>query len=221
LIQAIFVGVNSFPGGWSISFEWLFSVMNIALVKLKVKIVFYLLLLILLSQLVSYYFSTQDRNLVSHPLITLGTNFGFFVSGHLLKRLNYSYKNVKYLFLLSFCAPLINPSPPYNLFFYNISLILLFLFCLGYKTTIKWISDAIHFIGVRTYGIFLGHFIVMIALQNSQLFLNFQSNSGILGKLGFFSIVTISAIAIGSLTYRFIEKPIILQSNKKFRSDHQ
>ncbi len=217
LIQAIFSGVNSFPGGWSISFEWLFSIMNIILVKLRVKAVFALLLLILLVQLFLYHLSTQDRNFVSHPLITLATNFGFFVSGHLLKRLNYSHKKVKVWFVLSFFAPLINPLPPYNLFIYNIALVLLFLFCLKYNTTKKWITNIIHFIGVRTYGIFLGHFIVMIGLQNSFFFMELQKNMGSFGQLLFFLIVLHGAIGIGFVSYRFIEKPMILFSNKKFR----
>jgi peptidoglycan/LPS O-acetylase OafA/YrhL len=71
--------------------------------------------------------------------------------------------------------------------------------------------------GVRTYGIFLGHFIVMIGLQNFDFFINLQSNEGVLGQLLFFLMVVIGATGIGYVSYRFIEKPIILFSNKKFR----
>jgi len=217
LIQAVFIGVNSFPGGWSISFEWLFSVMNIILVKLRFGIILFLLMLILLSQLTLYFFVTQDKEFVPHPLSVLATNFGFFVSGHLLKRIKISNKKTKPWILISILGPLINPWPPYNLFIYNVALVLIFIFCLKFNTSRKWIRNMIHFIGVRTYGIFLGHFIVMIGLQNSHFFMDLQKSMGDAGQFLFFSTVLNGAIGIGFVSYRFIEKPIILRSNNKFR----
>lgn len=217
LIHAVFIGINSFPGGWSISFEWLFSLLNIILVKLKVKVVFTFLIMILLFQLTTYYFTLQNSEFAPHPLVNLINNLGFFVSGHLIKRIGFIVKNNSYLIFILAVTVFINPRPPYNLFLYNISLVLLFLFCLNYRISIKWVEIMIHFIGLRTYGIFLGHFVVMIGLQNSQFFVNLRENMGYFGQLLFFSVVTLGAIFIGYISYKFVEKPIIKLSNKKFR----
>ena len=217
LIQAIFSTVNSFPGGWSISFEWLFSIVNIILIKLSIKLLVPFIFLIFLLQLTLSLITLKNAELITNPLVSLGANLGFFLSGHLIKRMNLICRKKHFRMLLFVLAPLFNPWPPYNLFLYNFSLVILFLFCLKCELSTKWTRSLIHFMGVRTYGIFLGHFIVMIGLQNFDFFINLQSNEGVLGQLLFFLMVVIGATGIGYVSYRFIEKPIILFSNKKFR----
>jgi len=217
LIHAFFAGVNSFPGGWSISFEWLFSIINILLVKLRIKFLVVFFTLILISQSIVYFINSQDKNLSTDmPIISFITNLGFFVSGHLIKRLHFKLKNPALYIPVIVVSPILNSQPPFYLAIYNVSLVCLFLLSLEIKVSQSWIAVAIHFIGVRTYGIFVGHFIVMISLQNLMFFRNLHSNSGHLGQLVYFLIVACSATFIGHLTYRFIEKPLILFSTKRF-----
>ena len=219
LIHALFTGMNSFPGGWSISFEWLFSIVNILLVKIQVKFLFYFLTVILLSQCFVYFFPLQDKNLsTNYPVISLITNLGFFISGHLIKRLNFKLKKYALYIPIIIISPILNSQPPFYLAIYNISLVCLFLICLETKVQQNWFTNIIHFLGVRTYGIFVGHFIVMISLQKLQLFQDLYSNSGYLGQLVYFFIVVCGATFIGHFSYRFIEKPLILFSAKRFSS---
>lgn len=219
LLHSLFLNMNSFPGGWSISFEWFFSIFNLFLVKIRKASVISLLSIIILIQLLLYFYSARITNwsALLLQIATIFANLGFFICGNLIRRVNLSIKNI-FLVIISFvCFPFINMEPPYILSILNIVIVCLFLLCVNFRTKLDFLSVTLHFIGKRTYGIFLGHFVILIGIENLQFFQRSNADRGFIDQLVKFLIVGVGGVIIESLTYKFIEKPLINFSSHKLR----
>lgn len=155
------------------------------------------------------------------PLLTLISNFTFFLAGFLLTHLKINTLPIIYTLIFSMGVFVFNPKA---LFFQPayLTMIILFLnWCLTVEFSSKNLIKVLNFIGKRTYGIFMGHFIIMIALLNFSEFEIIQSENNFIAKVVFFALVSAGAIFFGTLSYRFIEKPIFIYSGKKFRKSNK
>ena len=226
LINGLFTGVNTFPGGWSISNEWIYSWGNLFLnirLWMKVLILALLLLLGVILDVLTY----QDEEILGkfHSFAYLFSYFAFFLGGHVFASVKigekislFGYR--KFLFLT--IIPLFSISFYLPTIFYFLLISSLFLACLSQRSYGgRFTTEAIHFVGKRTYGMFCGHFIILIGLTNTNLS-EFLRNRFILfsGVILFF-IVSLGGLVLATLTYRYIEKPFISKSQRMILRSHK
>jgi peptidoglycan/LPS O-acetylase OafA/YrhL len=107
LTQNLWWGWNSFPGGWSISSEWIFSLILIFIARAKLRYLVALLLLSCVLQFVSGLyiyliggvsgFETSSEYLFKTWVNTTNPyiNLGFFVAGILIRRFKNNLLNLK------------------------------------------------------------------------------------------------------------------------------
>jgi hypothetical protein len=229
LLQNLFWGSYSFPGGWSISSEWIFSIFLILVIpKHKNKLPFALMACFIL-QITSgayvylhggvssadltrdYIFKTWLNT--TNPFI----NLGFFVSGIML--LNYkdklkSINNYLLIMLLLFMI-LEDQFIGHFMFGWQIAIPALFILCLKTHTRSHVFLRVISYLGKRTYGIFFVHFLIW---NNLNIFLSDHQyrflTQNLSGKFIQFFFVYFLAIIGGSITYKLVEKPFLKISRK-------
>jgi peptidoglycan/LPS O-acetylase OafA/YrhL len=229
LLQNLFWGSYSFPGGWSISSEWIFSIFLILVIpKHKNKLPFVLMACFILqitsgayvylhggvssSDLASDYIFKTWLN-TTNPFI----NLGFFVSGIML--LNYRDKlksiNNYLLIMLLLCMILEDQFIGHFMFGWQIAIPALFILCLKTQTRSHVFLRVISYLGKRTYGIFFVHFLIW---NNLNVVLNDQQyrflTQNLSGKFIQFFFVYFLAIIGGSITYKLVEKPFLKISRK-------
>jgi peptidoglycan/LPS O-acetylase OafA/YrhL len=234
LAQNLWWGWNSFPGGWSISSEWIFSIILIFIARARLR---YLVMLIMLSCLLQfasglyiyliggvngfdssseYIFKTWVNT--TNPYI----NLGFFVAGILIRRLNNNLLSLKISILSSVVLVMILEDfiiGPFMLG-WQIAIPALFILCLKASPRRGGVVRICNFIGKRTYGTFFIHFLIWnnLSLLIPDSALEFLTGSYIGKLIQFFLVYSISLVG-GSLTYKLIEKPSITFSYKLVRQN--
>lgn len=215
---------GSFPGGWSISSEWIYSIILILIAQFKLRQLTVLLGIICMLQFASglyvylvggvsqldssadYMFKTWLNT--TNPYI----NLGFFVVGIILRRsasriLKF---NKTLLFIVVFAMIVVDSIVGHLMIGWQFAIPAVFILCLGISPNSGGVVRVCNFVGKRTYGIFFVHFLIWnnLSIFFSEAFLVFVLNHPI-GKLFQFLFVYILAIIGGALTYKFIEKPFL------------
>ena len=222
LMQNIFWGFNSFAGAWSISNEWIFSLMVPLLIRLKKHQVFILIVLSWISQLITSYVVKSWGGIDSpdveknyelktwlntfNPLI----NLCFFLIGFAIKRNMIPLVKNK---LLCVAVVLIGSSLTF-IFGHGLLMIWppvlysLFCLCIDFTSKNRLIKNLISYIGKRTYGIFFLHFLLIPLVQNFQFLKVVHESDQIYKILVFVTVFTLSAI-VSELLWILVEKPWI------------
>jgi peptidoglycan/LPS O-acetylase OafA/YrhL len=229
LSQNLFWETYSFPGGWSISTEWIFSIFLIYFLPKYKNLLIHLFIFCCILQILSGGFVLFKNGGISNKSVSrdifytwLNTinpfiNLGFFISGILiLMHKNKIYK-VNNFILVTFPVIMIlfDIKIGHFMFGWQIAIPALFLLTLKASTKSKKFSEFISFIGKRTYGIFFCHFLVIRFLDhllNIQQY-NFLTQS-IYGRILNFFVVYFIALIGGMITYKLIEKPFLKMSKR-------
>lgn len=231
LIQNFLYFTYSFPGGWSISNEWIFSLFLIVLIPKYKKYLLSIFIFICLTQIITglyafalgganfsdgindYRFKTWMNTL--NPFI----NFGFFLSGILimLHKNRLIGINKKLLFLLPVLMIWEDHKIGHLMIGWQFALPAVFILCLESRTENRSLTRVIHFLGKRTYGIFFVHFLVWDYIQKNIANVdNFFTNVPVITKLISFLLIFGFSVVGGTLTYKFIEKPFLKLSKQLF-----
>ncbi len=225
LIQTLFPGYISYPGGWSISYEWLFSLLiSTGVLTFSRNLRFLIILISVIAQVYLYlkasgFFGSLTSEKWFEPLLMLLANVSFFVFGVSLRKgdVSIGHRFSAFVLVASLVLILFTLASPYLLsvwFLFVCSLSSLLLSSQNYLDT-KLNSpqkNLIHKIGKYTYGLFCGHFIVMIGLSNLIIDgLVFDQwllfHLGVFGYLVNFGLVFSLAYFFASISYRYLEKP--------------
>jgi peptidoglycan/LPS O-acetylase OafA/YrhL len=230
LAQNLWWNWGSFPGGWSISSEWIYSIILILIARFNLMQLTALLGIICVLQFTSglyiylvggvseldssadYMFKTWVNT--TNPYI----NLGFFVVGIILRRsTNRIIKlNKILLFVFVFTMILVDSIVGHLMIGWQFAIPALFILCLGISPNSGGgLVRVCNFVGKRTYGIFFVHFLIWnnLGVFFSEAFLLFVVNHPI-GKFFQFLFVYLLAIIGGTLTYKFIERPFLKLSYK-------
>lgn len=230
LLHSLFPSNESFPGGWSISYEWLFSVI-LATGILNVTI--FVKLLGLVSIVCILLISAYDLDLIKlsfigtdlYLIILFCANLYFFILGLVLSRIRIRRIKVKYSICVLIFSILIGLGIE-NLKYISWTILVTTLSILVINNTSfvrvlesDFIKLILTFIGKYTYGIFCGHFIIIISLSNlsinnREVKVFLQNNLGVVGDLLYFFTVLGFSILFGSLSYRYFEKPALRLPNQ-------
>jgi peptidoglycan/LPS O-acetylase OafA/YrhL len=229
LTQNLWWNWGSFPGGWSISSEWIYSIILILIVRFKFRYLIALLGIICLLQFTSglyvyliggvsgidssvdYMFKTWVNT--TNPYI----NLGFFVAGMILRRASSQILelNRMILFLIVFSMILVDFTLGHLMVGWQFAIPALFILCLRITNMRGVVVRVCNFIGKRTYGIFFVHFLIWnnLSVFFSEAFFAYLTIDPI-GKLFQFLFVYLISIIGGALTYKFIERPFLKLSYK-------
>lgn len=229
LIQNLWWSWGSFPGGWSISSEWIYSIVLILIARIKLSLLtalvglicvlqfasgFYIYLIGGVSELdssVDYMFKTWVNT--TNPYI----NLGFFVAGIIIRRRRRQILklNKMILWLVVFVMVLVDSTVGHFMVGWQFAIPALFILCLRITTMRGGLVLVCNFVGKRTYGIFFVHFLIW---NNLSVFFSESTHSYLtidpIGKLFQFLFVYLVAIIGGALTYKFIERPFLKLSYK-------
>jgi peptidoglycan/LPS O-acetylase OafA/YrhL len=222
LLQNIFWGFTSFAGAWSISNEWIFSLIMPLLIRLKKNQVLLLIILSWISQFITSYVvktwggienpSVEKNYELKTWLNTFNPviNLCFFLIGFAIKKSMLPLLKNKLLcvsvilignwltFALDHGLLMIWPPILYSLF----------CLCIDFRTSSKILQFFISYIGKRTYGIFFIHFLLIPPVQNFEFLKNAHEFDQIYKILVFVLVFTLSAIA-SEISWVLIEKPAI------------
>lgn len=226
MLQNSWYSFSSFPGGWSISSEWIFSLLLLfflSVTKKRLRIV--IVIISIISLCFALYVLAQgginnsDDQANFNSFRWLNTwnpisNFNFFLIGiGLRKEYLYIIKSKSILWSLLISCVLFDLFIGNLLVLQQIAIYSLFIICL--KTNLphsKILSYPISFVGKRTYGIFFGHFYVLG--QVGDLFATSVNVHPIFLKFLEFMMVFTLSTGIGALTWRLIELPGIKLGDK-------
>ena len=227
LFSNLWWSIPKYPGGWSISSEWIFSLILVGVGGFSRRKTYFLIIVSALSSLAlgAYVFLLGGAEIsagveqyefrtwlnTTNPIV----NFGFFAIGIAIKK-NYInlYKVNKYVLLAICILMAIEDKIIGNfLFGWMLALAAFFTMCLKFNSD-KYKSDLIiHFIGKRTYGIFFTHFLLLDKPYTLQFYnwLELPAGTFVYKSFNFIVVFGLSLIG-GSLTYVFIEKPFLILS---------
>ena len=226
LISSFIPNYTSFPGGWSINYEWIFSFMILIIAKLKNSKFIKLLVVFMISNMIIYdlYFSQSlsENKKISFMIIVLH----FFVnSTFLFLGIQFNKKQLTVtplslflgiLFLTIFILLDSISSSSYTRWLIIIYLLVGIILKLNFPSFVKKsiIIKLIHFFGCRTYGLFCSHFIVIILLNDSRFLELYLPNNSILIKFVYFITTFFLSSIFAYFSYKYIEKPSILMVRK-------
>jgi peptidoglycan/LPS O-acetylase OafA/YrhL len=220
LLNGFFTAITSFPGGWSISSEWIYSLTNIWIVRLqtkgRVKLLTSLTLLGMLTDAIEYIHPGFIGKF--HALLYLMIFFTFYLVGNLLKtnpRIIQSNFLGKKFSLFLFLIPLLGINLALPKVFYLLSLSLLFASCLRQDYWPTALISIFHFFGKRTFGMFIGHFIIMAYLESiaDLQWLTSSSSAGV--KLCYFATIFLTSAILGTASYALVERPLAKFAHKR------
>ena len=230
LISTLWWGITPlFPGLWSISSEWVFSLMLVLVGNFSKKktyiLIFVSALGSLVFELVVIYMGGADISAgaeqyefrswlnTTNPIVT----FGFFAIGIGIKKNYINFNRVnKYLAILLFLLIIIEDKMIGNFVAgWMLALSLFFTLCLNFESRMKHFNFAIGYIGKRTYGIFFVHFLLLDNIYLSQVYnwLQISPDSFFYKILNFLVVFSLSILG-GTLTYIIIEKPFLVFSKR-------
>ena len=224
LLHSLFPNNESFPGGWSISYEWLFSLV------IATGILYYSRLLYLLgfiSIICIFLISASDSGFIKlsfantdlNPSVLFLANLYFFILGFVLSQVQIKkYKfNLCFLLILSIAVSLSIVNLKYISWFLMVSVLSILI--INNKKVIAFLEAShlkatLHLFGKYTYGIFCGHFIILISfsnfkIQGQEIRVYLYNTSGFVGEFFYLIFVLGLSVLFGSLSYRFVEKPAL------------
>lgn len=219
MFQNAWYSFSSFPGGWSISSEWIFSLLlifflsiskrRLQIVMVAISFISFLLALYVFSKGgINNSADNANFNLFRwlntwNPVI----NLNFFLIGFgLRKEYLYILKSKLILWTLLVTCILFDLFIGNLLVLQQIAIYSIFVICLTNKfPDCKMLKYSISFIGKRTYGIFFGHFYVYGRAED--LLNGFGNTSSFFIKLLEFLIVLAISVGIGAITWCLIELP--------------
>lgn len=213
------------PGGWSVSSEWIFSILLICLAIHKKRHLLIVLAVSIILQIATamavlfaggvhtsltskeYSFLTWINT--TNPYI----NLSFFLIGIAI-RLQYISLNWNSSYLISciFLSVVFDLLIGHFIFLWNFSIFAIFSLCFRLKFRTR-LRNIFSFIGKRTYGIFFSHFIVMRQLSHVDLF----GIPSLTNRMLFFLLTFVLSVFIGSLTWYLIESPSLAVYRSLFR----
>jgi peptidoglycan/LPS O-acetylase OafA/YrhL len=220
LIQNLFWWAPAISGVWSISNEWLFSLIVIPLQKLRARALLLLILFTWFGQIVATLGDFSEVNQFELSWInTLNPfiNLSFFLIGVAIKRqvipiFQNLYIATVLLILLVGLGIMTNRG---YIFLWVVGVYLILSMCLKSRINSRLLIWAINYIGVRTYSVFFIHFIVLDFVYRTSFFdSTYDQGSFIMRLLSFLVVFTVSAV-ISDVTWRLIERPS-MQLAKRF-----
>jgi peptidoglycan/LPS O-acetylase OafA/YrhL len=223
---------NQIPGGWSISSEWIFSLILIATwARTRIQVLTIIFLSISAQILTGLYVYTRGgadspANAEIYKFLTwINTtnpivNLSFFLIGVAL-RSGYIpvIKSRIVLLCLLIVSIMIDSFIGHFMAVWNVGLYAAFLICFNSELSSR-LASSIRFIGKRTYGIFFAHFVLMEPISRF-LGENFTL-AGLSYYFTYFLAVFLSSLLCGSVTWLLIESPFIRFSrtvSKKLRGN--
>ncbi len=219
LVHILFLNNQSFPGSWSISAEWLFSIFNVFLAKMtkssRLFLLFFSLSVLIATDILRVQISGLEQMNV-YGVLLLISSFAYFLIGNLLQEIPHvKISLVKVLVLLS-------PIGIYSIFFYiypsvyPILVVAFFLACLSISNFPRKIEAVVHFVGKRTYGIFCGHFISIGVFDFYGIHQDYSSSNFVM-RLLYFIVVFLTSLGFAQISYKFLEKPSLMFGGRFFK----
>lgn len=227
LITALIPGYTWFPGGWSINYEWLFSFIVLIFFKLRFLKSKSLLLVIFVLIMLAYDRYINDLS-VDIVIVNQGTvllnfivNVTFLYLGILMRWGQIRLSMTSFIWMVPFCVILASQDQfkeSYNsAWFLSTYILVSIVFRLKIPKIVKTkaLIACIHFFGTRTYGLFCGHFVVMIVLQklgpgDTNLTDALVTHLGELGSnIIYFVLTVLCSSILAQFSYKFFERPQI------------
>lgn len=228
LLNNLTWSTSGYYGLWSISNEFLFSLVIVLISRIKRKGFFVLLSITIYLQLTSgifsWYFSNQSNPSVfadnTEFLTWLSTlnpaiNLGFFLIGVGIgkKYISNQFSVHATLLALLICI-LVDYTLGHVMTLWMLVTFMLFENCRNRVPKYSVLSRMVSFIGQRTYGMYFSHFLVAAQIQKSEDGISrFVFDSSLL----FFFVVFFLSLVVSSITYRLFEKPIMTFGKNKIQ----
>jgi peptidoglycan/LPS O-acetylase OafA/YrhL len=227
LIQSTHWTFTSTPGSWSISNEWLFSLLLPLIQRITKNQLILLIGLSWLAQIFSSFIvhqwggvlenESQSQYALKIWLNTLNPaiNLAFFLIGIGLKKgfipiLNSKLTAFTIILLGQLSSTILGLD---MLFIWPPILWAIFSQCIQWKPSSNILKKLVTFIGQRTYGIFFIHFIFLGSAQEFDWIKGITESLGIRNWILF--VITLFASAVlAEISWRFIENPMIKFSRK-------
>ena len=227
LIQSTHWIFTSIPGAWSISNEWLFSLLLPLFRRITKKQIVVLIGLSWLGQLFTSYLVHKWGGVVTTDTgyqyalriwvntVNPGINLAFLLIGiGLKKKLLPILTNKLTAFLIVSIGQLVTFFIGHDLLFmWPPILWAVFSMCLNWTPNSKILKSLVTFIGQRTYGIFFIHFIILGHVQNLTLVKHLSENYELKNWVVFLLTILTSAF-FSEVSWRFIESPCIKISRR-------
>lgn len=227
LVQNFAWALHSFPGAWSISNEWIYSLILPLIRNFSRFQILGIIFISWCSQVVSSYFvhswggvhygTPQDYSFriwinTLNPFI----NIAFFLIGLSIRRGYIVMLTNKYLAIgiLTSFQLIIWYIGHDLLFLWPIILWVIFSLCLAGLPSSKFLELLFGFIGKRTYGIFFAHFIILDKIQESFLNSEILLDNKLKNFIVFVLTFLLSSI-FAEISWRFIESPFIKLSRRQ------
>lgn len=215
LLQNISWHFIQLPGTWSISNEWLYSLILPFIRKFGVRTLLALLGVSWFGQMICSLYVFLDQDVDKELGIWINTlnpfiNLAFLLLGIGIRKSYIPVLRNKSIILITLIVTQITCYLiGRNLIFvWLFTLWAIFSLCIRYSPKGKLIRSFVQYIGKRTYGIFFIHFIVLDNLYRIEYF---QSGSD--GMVGRYFLLFLATLLISSLfaeiTWRLIELPAI------------
>jgi peptidoglycan/LPS O-acetylase OafA/YrhL len=231
LIQSTHWIFTSTPGAWSISNEWIFSLLLPIIRRITRKKIFIIILFSWLGQLLSSFLVwrwggvTSSEGETQYALyIWVNTlnpfiNVSFFLIGIGLKKTFIPIlKNRLIAFTIIIASQLSSLFLGLDmLFLWPPILWAIFSLCIGWTPRSKITKYFVRFIGKRTYGIFFIHFIILAYLTEISWIQELSENLR-LQQWTLFAITFITSAIFADFCWRFIENPSIKISRRFIRN---
>jgi len=227
LIQSVHWIFSSIPGAWSISNEWLFSLLLPLLKKISRNQLLILIGLSWLGQLLASYLVYKWGGILTTDngyqyalktwmnTLNPGINLAFLLIGIGLKKNFLPTLNNKLIafLIVVFGQFITNVTGSGLLFIWPPILWATFSMCLNWSPKSTILKSSVAFIGKRTYGIFFIHFIILGHVQNLALIQSLSENYGFKNWVVFALTILTSAL-LSEVSWRFIESPCIKISRR-------
>ena len=219
MLQNLWYSFESFPGGWSISSEWIFSLVLILFVTLSKKrfnqiLIIFSIISLLLAILVFLRGGVDnlsvDNNYAAHRWLNTWnpiSNMNFFLIGiGIRKNFIYIIKSKIILWTLFIGSVVFDIFIGNLLVLQQLGIYSIFLICLHVEASkYNFLIKLVSFIGKRTYGIFFSHFYVYGMLDGLMHHLD-GLGSNYIKFFEFFLVIVIST-GIGAVTWKYVELP--------------
>ncbi len=227
LIQSAHWIFTASPGSWSISNEWIFSLLLPLIKRITKKQLWVFIVLSWLSQIFTSFIvfkwggvtesDSQSQYAMKIWLNTLNPliNLAFFLIGIGLKREFIPILKNKFGAFIILAIGLLASSilGLDMLFMWPPILWAVFSLCLQWNPRSSILKNAVTYIGQRTYGIFFIHFIILEYSRDFIWINELPETLGLKNWVLFAFAFTVSSV-LAELTWRLIESPMIKFSRK-------